>query len=276
MKRKNPGFLVCPKSLGALAGALVLFALAALSGAAVPASAVAQPQDGTAGTDSGDSYCLVAAAIDNAYFANDQSGLAELANPTGNPDNFWTSYLMAFAHYRLAILSRDDRSQTKTHANEAISILERLVKDGGGAGQGKEEQAEALALLSAVYGLRINGIFSGIRFGPKSSKAIEETLVMTPQNPRVLLLDGVRLFNTPGSFGGDKDRARERFLEALAAIENDTATPCWGKADAHYWLARINLGQKNYETAAHHLDALENLHPESPFAEHLRNRIQER
>jgi tetratricopeptide (TPR) repeat protein len=68
---------------------------------------------------------------------------------------------------------------------------------------------------------------------------------LAPENPRVLLLDAISLYNTPERWGGDKDKAIEQLHAALDQFEDaapsDPLAPQWGHADAYAWLGIAHL-----------------------------------
>ncbi len=87
------------------------------------------------------------------------------------------------------------------------------------------------------------GMISGMRYGPKSNNAIERAREAAPNNPRVLLAQGISLYNTPSMWGGDTDDTEEataRLQEATNRFANTAPTdplqPNWGHADAYAWL----------------------------------------
>lgn len=144
-------------------------------------------------SDQQNQTCVLSGSIDRAYFSGDVDALeAVLANDPGGLSSD-AAYIQALAHYRLAVLAGRERSEVRRNADRAIDILEaRLVDHEHGL-------AEDRALLSGAYGMKISANFlAAIRLGPKSTAAIETALSDAPDNPRVLLLDGIRLFNTPG------------------------------------------------------------------------------
>jgi len=207
--------------------------------------------------------CELTQQIDVEYFQGDVTSLINATEkpPVSGVNHYWNAYISAFAHYRLALLSLQDKSDASKYIDNSISILLDLSEL-------EARDAEVLALLSAAYGVKISlNFISAIRLGSRSSSAIETALTIAPNNPRVLILDGVRLFNTPSRFGGDAELAKKRFEESIDSYKTDSNVPCWGQADAHYWLARYYEKESDPKNIAAHVRELNKLHHKTPFTD---------
>jgi Tfp pilus assembly protein PilF len=82
-----------------------------------------------------------------------------------------------------------------------------------------------------------------MKYGPKSSAAINKAMEIDPTNPRVLLIAGTAKFYTPKAYGGDKDRALEYFRRSAAIFDSiaaskpaATTAPDWGHPDAYTYI----------------------------------------
>jgi Flp pilus assembly protein TadD len=78
--------------------------------------------------------------------------------------------------------------------------------------------------------------------GPRASSSIDRAVALEPENPRIVLQQGVSAFHTPGMFGGGADKAERllrRCVELFAREPRDKAWPNWGRADAHAWLGQV-------------------------------------
>lgn len=142
-------------------------------------------------------------------------------------------YYVALSSYRLIDLVQDE-DRSDAYMDDAQKHLERALEVRPG-------WAEAEALLASVYGRKAGGgMFSGMRYGPKASSAMERAIESAPNNPRVLLTEAISLYNKPGMFGGDKEKAVARLNEAIARFEAappaDPLQPGWGHAEAYAWL----------------------------------------
>jgi len=149
-----------------------------------------------------------------------------------------TRYYLGLAEYRLANLGwAEGRRSVRQHINAAIGHLERAIEL-------EPDSAEALALLGGAYGIKIAvNALTAMTLGSKNQQVRERARELDPDNPRVVLLDAVSYFNTPGAFGGDKEKALELALQAaelFAAEEvSDPELPRWGKEEVWAWIGMI-------------------------------------
>ena len=145
-------------------------------------------------------------------------------------------YLLAYANWRLlgANPARDD-DERDALTDEAKSMLRANL-------DAHDDDAEALALLGAVYGMKIgSSIWRGMTLGRRASRACDEARAIDEGNPRFLLLKGMDVCHRPARFGGGLDRAERWFRSAVAffaAQPPDALWPRWGRLDAHAWLGR--------------------------------------
>lgn len=148
-------------------------------------------------------------------------------------------YYVGLARYRAANLVQDDEDQTLRYVNDAINHLQKATEL-------KPDLADARALLSGLYGLKI-GLkpFKAMSLGPKSNRAMERAKELAPNNPRVVLIDGTGDYFKPGMFGGDKERALEKFERAAQLAEqeqvDDPLLPSWGHAEACAWIGYAHM-----------------------------------
>jgi len=165
----------------------------------------------------------------------------------------FSNYYVGLASYRLA---NRDTDRKESYLDDAEKHLQRAL-------QNRPDWAEAQAVLSAVYGQKAaDGMISGMRFGPKADAALEAARASAPQNPRVLLMEGISLYHKPGRWGGDKKKAVQRLKAAIDAFEpapaDTTASlePTWGHAESYAWLGiahaeadRREAARRAFETA---------------------------
>ena len=105
-------------------------------------------------------------------------------------------YAIAYAGWRLSTNPAVTARERDDLLDDAETRLKTAVKL-------DPKFAEGYALLSGVYGLKINfSPMSGILLGPRSGGAIDRAEQLEPENPRVLLSRGIGKFNTPAMFGG--------------------------------------------------------------------------
>jgi Flp pilus assembly protein TadD len=82
--------------------------------------------------------------------------------------------------------------------------------------------------------------------GPRASGALDKAAEIAPDNPRVVVLQGISAFNTPALFGGGTEKAERllrRSLTLFAREPADRPWPNWGRFDAHVWLGQALLGK---------------------------------
>jgi tetratricopeptide (TPR) repeat protein len=153
-------------------------------------------------------------------------------------------YDKALANYRLGLNYSFVQQQDK--AIEALAIATKqliaLVEI-------DNQDNESWALLAQVYGLRIAyQPMKGSDFGPKSATALMKAQGISPNNPRVLLVQGVSKYNTPAMFGGSKHEALSALSKAIEQYANDQHSEFhWGYAEAYTWrgLTQLELGNKD-------------------------------
>ncbi len=109
-------------------------------------------------------------------------------------------------------------------------------------------KAESMALLSAVYGLKIGYAgWKGMFLGPKSTKLIGEAMELDSQSPIVWKIYGNNQFFTPEMWGGDPKEAQKAYEKAIALFEErDQHVSNWLYLDTYAWLGQVQakLGQR--------------------------------
>ena len=153
-------------------------------------------------------------------------------------------YDKALANYRLGLNYSFVQQQDK-----AIAALVTATKQLITLVEIDSQDNESWALLAQVYGLRIAyQPMKGSDFGPKSARALIKAQNITPNNPRVLLVQGVSKYNTPAMYGGSKHQALNVLSKAIEQYANDQHSEFhWGYAEAYTWrgLTQLELGNKN-------------------------------
>ena len=96
-----------------------------------------------------------------------------------------------------------------------------------------------------VFSLRMMGDVMN-RFmteGPAAAEALATAKKLNPENPRIYVMEGIDLFNTPEQFGGSKEKAKVLFEEALKKYDafrpESNIHPTWGAGTARYFLSQI-------------------------------------
>jgi tetratricopeptide (TPR) repeat protein len=133
--------------------------------------------------------------------------------------------------------------------------------------------AEAQAMLGSCYGMKATGIFSGMKYGPKSDKAMKRAKELAPDNPRVVLLDAIGTFFKPSMFGGSVEGAVEGFQRAVELFENwqppNAYAPRWGDAEVYAWLGQGYEEAGDYEKAKEAYQQALKIKPGYPWVENL-------
>ncbi len=190
----------------------------------------------------------------------------------------WAVYYAALADYRLALgYWQSDPERAKRHTDAGLAALRGLARDRTASA---EQQAEALALLSALVGNRI-GLEPGlaVSLGPEVRASVDAAAALAPESPRVVLFDAVALQTTPPEWGGDARRAQERFAEAARLFERasdvgradvgradaDDIRPQWGRDDVFGWMGMGHLMAGRPTEARPALEAGLAVNPRSAF-----------
>ena len=155
-------------------------------------------------------------------------------------------YTIAYAAWRVAFSPSVSAKDQTTLLEDAGVQLQDAIK-------GDARFAEAMGLLSAVDGAKIAHTPElGMTLGPESSAILSRGLGLEPNNPRLLVLRGQGLYNTPPEYGGSIKDAEAALRHALQVFEQEPATkpwPNWGRFDAHAWLGQA-LASRNDNAGA--------------------------
>lgn len=143
-------------------------------------------------------------------------------------------YYIGDAAYSLAVLP-SEKANSEQHADAGIAALEEAIKL-------EPTFADAHALLASLYGRKASGgMAAGMKYGGKSSSAMKRASTLAPNNPRILMLQGISLFYTPTMWGGDKEKALANLQKACELAESgacastDASLPDWGQAEVFAW-----------------------------------------
>jgi tetratricopeptide (TPR) repeat protein len=155
-----------------------------------------------------------------------------------------TEYYMGYIDYqRGVVIYRANEEMAKTYLDSAIEHLENAIRK-------DDTFAEAHALLSSCYGIEIS--FSSLKaiwLGPKSGSQMGKARGLAPENPRVALLGAIGTYNTPGLFGGGKEKGLGELKKADSLFAQwkitDSLQPDWGKEQVQAWIGLAYLDQKD-------------------------------
>jgi Flp pilus assembly protein TadD len=167
-------------------------------------------------------------------------------------------YTLAYVDYRLATLARRGSKEAERYLSEAEKELERLL-------EARPDDAEAQALYGTVNGNLITGMWSGMRRGPRAGAAYERARALAPENPRVVMQEGVSRLFRPKFAGGGVDQARRdltRALELFAKEPPDSPWPNWGGVEIYAWLGYTAMKEGDDAAAREYLEKALSLEPE--------------
>ncbi len=164
-------------------------------------------------------------------------------------------YYIGYADYRLGVVVyRMDKEKAIVYLDSAVDHLARAIEK-------ENDFAEAHALLSSCYGIKISfAPFKAIVLGPKSGMEMQKAKNLSPENPRIALLGAIGTYNTPALFGGGKEKGLDALKKAAELFDRwntaDSLRPDWGAAEVYAWigLAYVDrnetiLARKAFENA---------------------------
>jgi len=185
--------------------------------------------------------------IENAYHRGDAKAIESTNRELDSaldkaPNDHALLYTRAFGHYAHAtILPPAQRQQSIAEIERALDLLEKI--------KGEPWEAEAAGFQANMLGMLIGlkGGMSAMTLGPRSQSTLERAKAAQPDNPRILMFEGISLLNRPAAFGGSAEKAAETLARAAEQFsQQKTSAPgaTWGHADTLMWLgmARQKLG----------------------------------
>lgn len=165
-------------------------------------------------------------------------------------------YYAGLAFYRLIDYSDEDGKAL----DAAIDHLKTATEM-------RPEWPEGYALLAAAYGRKAaGGMLAGMRYGPKSDDALERARELDPENPRVVLVDAIGLYQKPSIFGGDTEKAVQKMKHAARLFADrpapsDPLAPSWGHAMTYAWMGIAHLEADRLDQAQDAFDQALALRP---------------
>jgi tetratricopeptide (TPR) repeat protein len=181
-------------------------------------------------------------------------GLA--TSPGGSPEvQANAAYFAAYARFRQALAMESDRRSAHTYLEDCIVELREVVRQQPG-------HAEAHALLGSCLGLStLHDVVATMTRGLEARRQMKEARRLAPDNPWVVMQDGLADWATPRLFGGDRNLALAKLERAgslfTAAMETGSRIAAWGAAEAfqqlglrYLELGRGDAAQVAFERAA--------------------------
>jgi tetratricopeptide (TPR) repeat protein len=100
-----------------------------------------------------------------------------------------------------------DKKAAERWIDSAISDVQRSIAL-------NDKSADAHALLGDLYGQKISGMMSGMKYGPKANAETERAFQLDPNNAQAFAVIGRKYYFAPSMFGGDLNKAIESFKKA--------------------------------------------------------------
>ncbi|MBL8202021.1 MAG: hypothetical protein JNK40_13725 [Chromatiales bacterium] len=157
------------------------------------------------------------------------------ADQAGAPANTTSAaYYAAYARFRQALAAEADRPAARGYLEDCIAELQGVVRQ-------RPEHAEARALLGSCNGMStLYGVVATMTRGLEARRQMAEARRLAPDNPWVVMQDGLADWATPRLFGGDRalalaklERAAGLFTEAM---QSGSRIAAWGAAEAWHQL----------------------------------------
>lgn len=177
-----------------------------------------------------------------------ESRLASMTDGEKSQVQKYAYYYRGYIYYRLqSSFPNIGEEQKDKYLDRAITMFEEAVAM-------DPNFAEGQAMLGSCYGIKAgSGFIAGMKYGSKSSAAIEKSLELAPENPRVVLLDAIGTMFKPAIFGGSTEEAIEGFQQAIELYKKWEApnelAPRWGDAEVYAWLGQGYAQAEQYDKA---------------------------
>ncbi|MFK8053700.1 MAG: tetratricopeptide repeat protein [Woeseiaceae bacterium] len=218
--------------------------------------------------------CLTISATSGAALKSrelaDKAGIIEYAAHTGDyryltqlsellPEQKARGDLQKLVHYYAALAAYRAAEIDEDVEFRVGVLLDRCVEQGKAALKLDREYTEALALIGACHGLAAaRQPLAAIVSGNFSARELKRAVKLSPENPRVLLLQAVTLLRR---YDDDSRRmqAREFLAKSIALYAQfvdleQSDGPQWGEEYAHLWMARLAVIQGDKVLARDHLE----------------------
>jgi len=173
-------------------------------------------------------------------------------------------YGAAYAAWRLAFLPGVGDAESKSLLDGADKDLREVIRTDA-------TSAEARALLASVNGYRIRAGGNAMELGPEAQDLLTAAARLDPNNPRVLLEQGINTFHVPAEYGGSAERAELQLRQAIVLFAREPVGrpwPNWGRFDAHVWLGQVLAARGDKDGARAEYDQALKLVPDSGYVKY--------
>jgi hypothetical protein len=175
--------------------------------------------------------------IETAYQARDLAALEATRGDllAASPAPARAGYYAAYARFRQALGATDTPDAARDYLEDCIAGLNPFVA-------AHPADAEAAALLGSCYGLSTR--YHPLAFvarGMEARRHLDAALAVAPENPWVVMQDGLADFATPRVFGGSRSGAIAK-LERAARLfgeqaESGSRAAAWAEVETWQQLA---------------------------------------
>lgn len=148
-------------------------------------------------------------------------------------DKWLPYYYAAYANHLTGWMNpKADKDKVAEKSKDLLSKAEAL-----------ERNAETYCMrqMIAIQQMTVDPMSRWQTYGTEATNALAEAKKADANNPRIYLLDGQTLMNTPEAFGGGKAVAKKLFEKAIELYANfkpaSPIHPTWGKDEAVKMLA---------------------------------------
>lgn len=148
-------------------------------------------------------------------------------------DKWLPYYYAAYANHLIGWMNpKADKDKVAEKSKDLLAKAEAI-----------ERNAETYCMrqMIAVQQMTVDPMTRYQTYGAEAGNALAEAKKMDANNPRIYLLDGQTLMNTPEAYGGGKAVAKKLFEKSLQLFETfqpvTAMHPSWGKDQATKLLA---------------------------------------
>jgi len=183
------------------------------------------------------------AEADSILVAQSRFRAIAAARPADARPHYW----IAVSEWRaVPLLHSKDKALAKKHCESGIAEAEAAAKLDPASG-------EALAIKASLQGLSLAYQDPSVMMtlGPEMSETMRKAITLSPENPRVRLLDGIQTMHRPAFVGGGADKAMPVFEKAIALFEKEKpdSAAAWGREDALIWAGQAAMRLEQFEAA---------------------------
>lgn len=179
--------------------------------------------------------------VELAYQAGDIAAIEEarrgLLDAAERGQSEQAAYYAAFARLRQGLVAEDRPAEARGYIDDCIDELKALVDREPG-------NAEARAMLGSCYG--ISTVYNKLSIPTRGMEALRHMAIarnLAPDNPWVMLQDGLADFETPRLFGGDRklgiSKLEKASVKFAAAAQAGSRPATWAAAETWQQLGRM-------------------------------------